>query len=401
LVASTDPAELKRAALLIQNPALENFTRTPFYKRIAQSYTAGAGYLFAVDLEQIVGKSVKGSKEQVLPGVDNAEYLVLERRDTGSATDTRASLSFSSARQGIASWLAAPGPMGSLDFVSPDASVAVSVVMKSPRRIIDELLAFASQNDTGLSRGLNEFESRAGVNVVDDIAAPFGSDITFAVDGPLLPIPSWKLIIEVNDPARLQQTLTTLIDRFNQEPANTDVKLHSGSEQINSRTFYWLRSDKAPGVTAYYTFVDGYLLASTSEANLVQAMKNQETGYKLVSSSNFRNQLPEDAYTNFSGVIYINPGSSLRSLGQQLKSSGSLNPEQQRAVSTLLGQSGPGLICVYGEADRIVAASRGSFLGFNLGTLVGIQRGQPIFPLIASNFRPVGSKPSVEGSQRR
>ncbi len=399
VVASVDPAEMRRTLLLMQNAAPETFTKTPFYAKIAKSYAAGAGYLFAVDLEQIIGRSVKDSKEQGLPGVDNAQYLVLERRDTGSATDTRASLSFSSARQGIASWLGAPGPMGSLDFVSPDASVAVSLVMKSPRRIIEEMMAFVTQNDAGASRGLNEFESRAGVNLLDDIAAPFGNDATFAIDGPLLPIPSWKLIAEVNDPGRLQQTVTTLADRFNDDPANADAKLHSGSEQINSRTFYWLRSDKAPGLSAYYTFVDGYLLVSASEANLVQAIQNRTTGYTLASSAKFRSEVPADGYTNFSGVIYINPGSSLGSLGQQLKSSGGLSPEQQKALSTLLANGGPGLICVYGEPDRIVAATRGSFLGFNLGTLAGIQQGRPLFPLIASSVR--GPELAAQTQQRR
>lgn len=401
LVATTDPVELNRIESLIQDPAAQGFTATPFYSKIAASYTTGAGYLLAVNLEQIIGKSVKTSKEEALSGVNNAEYLVLERRETGSVTDNRASLSFSSAREGIASWLAAPGPMGSLDFVSPDASMAASVVVRSPRSIIKELIAFARQNGGSVSQDLKEFESRAGVNLVDDVAAPFGNDVTFAVDGPLLPIPSWKLIAEVRDPALLQQTITTLVDRFNQEAPEADGKLHSGSEQINTRTFYWLRSDKAAAVTAYYTFVDGYLLASTSDANLAQAIKNREAGYTLASSANFHNQLPVDGYTNFSGVLYVNAGSSLGPLGQQLKGSSSLSTEQQKALSTLLANSGPGLICVYGEPDRIVAATRGSFLGFNLGTLAGIQQGRPIFPMLAANLKSGNSGVPAQGARQR
>lgn len=401
LVATTDPAELNRIESLIRKPAVQGFTSTPFYSKIAQSYTGGAGYLFAVDLEQIIRKPVQTSNEQGLSGVNNAQYLVLERRDAGSGTDNRASLSFSSARQGVASWLGAPGPMGSLDFVSPDASAAVSVVMKSPRRVAEELVAFATQNDADLSRSLNEFELRAGVNLVDDVAAPFGNDVTFALDGPLLPIPSWKLVAEVNDSARLQQTIGTLVDRFNQQTPADDGKLQAGSEQINSRTFYWLRSSKAPGVTAYYTFVDGYLLASTSEATLTQAIKNRDAGYTLASSPSFRNQLPVDGYTNSSAVIYVNAGRSLGVLAPQLKGSLNLSAEQQKALSTLLTNSEPGLICLYGEPDRIVAASRGSFLGFNLGTLVGIEQGRPLLPTIAANFRPATPDAPGPGSHRR
>jgi len=401
LAASIDPVQLKSALELIQRSAAGSFTATPFYSRIAESYTAGAGYLFAIDLERIIRKSVSNSKEQVLPGVDNAQYLVLERRDTGGATDTRASLSFNSARQGVASWLGAPGPMGSLDFVSPDATIAASFVMKSPRAVVEELIAFASRKDPGFLQGLNGFESLAGVSVLDDVAAPFGNDATFAIDGSLLPFPSWKLAVEVNDPGRLQHTLTTLIDRVNQQLPEGQGKLQAGSEQVNSRTFYWLRSSKMSNLPAYYTFVDGYLLAGASEANLVQAIQDRQSGHTLVSSANFRNQLPTDGYTNLSGVLYINAGSSLGPLAEQFKRSGSLTPSQQQSVSALLANSGPGLICVYGEPDRIVAASRGSFLGFNLGTLAGIQQGRPLVPLIAGNAISVASQLSKGTQQRR
>ena len=54
-------------------------------------------------------------------------------------------------------------------------------------------------------------------------------------------------------------------------------------------------------------------------------------------------------------------------------------------MAALAASSVPGLICIYGEPDQIVAATRGSFVGFNLGTLAGIQQGKPLMPLIASS----------------
>jgi Putative zinc-finger/FecR protein len=390
LAASTDPVQLQAAAKLIQssgqNVAAQPFTATPFYGRIAKSYSAGAGYLLAVDLEQMMPKSVSSTKEMP-PGLNNVQYLVLERRDGSGATETRASLSFEGGRQGLASWLGAPGPMGSLDFVSPDATVASAFVMKNPRSVLQELITASTQANGRASDELAKFESVAGVSVLDDVAAPFGSNATFAFDGPLLPIPAWKLVVEVNDTAKLQQTFTTLISRFNQQATGPQGKLQTGSEEVNSRIFYWLRKDNAPNLTLYYTFADGYLLAGPSEANLVQAIQNRQTGYTLASSSNFRNQLPADNYTNFSAIIYTNPGSSLGPLAEQLKNSAALTPAQKQSLSTLIASSAPGLICVYGEPDRIVAASRGSFLGFNLGTLAGIHQGQPLLPLIASSMR--------------
>jgi hypothetical protein len=214
-----------------------------------------------------------------------------------------------------------------------------------------------------------------------------------------LPVPTWKLVIEVNDPNRLQQTIANLTERLNQHAQQSQEnqgRLESGSEQVNSQTFYWLRGSKMPNLTFYYTFVDGYLLAGANETSLLQAIQNRQNSNTLVNSANFRNQLPADGYTNFSAVIYTNPGSSFGPLVQQLKGSNALTPAQQQSLSALLDSSSPVLISIYGEPDRIVAASRGSFLGFDLGTLVGMQQGRPLLPLIASSARSALSKPIAQ-----
>jgi hypothetical protein len=153
---------------------------------------------------------------------------------------------------------------------------------------------------------------------------------------------------------------------------------------VNSRTFYSLNNDKAPAIAAYYTFVDGYLLASSSEANLQTAIDNKQTGHILANSDSFRNKLPADGYPNFSAMIYSNMGSSLGDLAKQLNSSPALSSGQRQSFGALLAKGGSGLICVYGETDRITAAARGSFLGFDLGTLVGIEQGKSLKTIVAS-----------------
>ncbi|MGA8027705.1 MAG: FecR domain-containing protein [Bryobacteraceae bacterium] len=385
LIASPDAqevAQVKRGS--------SEFTRTPFYNRIEASYQSGAGYLLAIDMEQIVSKSVSNPEKEIPPGFNNTQYLLLERRGLDGGTETRASLSFSGVRQGIASWLGTPGAMGSLDFVSPDASFAASFAMKSPRAIMQELISFVSQADAQFSGELSQFQSQAGVNLVDDLAAPLGSDVTFAVEGAVLPLPAWKIAIEVYDPGRLQQTLSTLVERFNQQSSAEQGKLQLASEQINSRTFYSLRMSKVPSLAAYYTFTNGYLLMGSSEANLVQAIQNRQSGHTLVNSSKFRDQLPQDSYANFSGILYSDLNGALAPLASQLKASATLSSAQQQSLSALLSSTTPGLICVYGEPDRIVAATRSSFLGFNLGTLAGIEQGKALLPLISSSAMAAG-----------
>jgi hypothetical protein len=46
----------------------------------------------------------------------------------------------------------------------------------------------------------------------------------------------------------------------------------------------------------------------------------------------------------------------------------------------------PGLIYVYGEADRIAISSAGSFFGMNLSVLAGLDRGLPF--LIPHGLKP-------------
>ena len=374
VIASPDLTAVRAVMQGVANPAGGDFIQTPFYQRIAHSYSIGAGYLLAIDMEQIIPKSVPTAKG-VPPGFDNMQYLVLERRDVSGDTENRATLSFMGARQGVASWLGAPGAMGSLDFVTPEANFAFSAVMKTPLKIVQELINYAAQNDANATQKMGGLENQLGVRLADDIAAPIGGDITFAIDGPLVPIPSWKLVIEVYDANRLQQTIATLVDHFNQHASENTGKLELSSSEMNSRIFYSLRNTKTPAMQAVYTFVDGYLLAGPSAANLVQAISNREAGFTLASSSAFRQQLPNDSYTNFSAIIYHNAGKSLTEAANQLKSSANVPQKQRQTLAALIAASGPGLVCVYGEPDRLVAATKGSFLGFNIGTLAGIEQG--------------------------
>jgi hypothetical protein len=231
---------------------------------------------------------------------------------------------------------------------------------------------------------LKELENHAGVKLLDDVAAPLGSDVTFAVDGAGL-TSAWKLAIEANDSGRLQQTLTTLVARFNQQASSSIGTLQLTNHQVDGRDIYSLSFSKSPVLSASYTFVDGYLLAAGSEGNLLAAIQNKRAGQTLTTSSAFRAKLPPDGFTNFSALFYQNIGRTLGPLAEQMKDLGALTGEQRKAISALSASSGPGLICLYGEPDRISAASTGSFLGFDLGTLAGIYQGKPVAPLIAAN----------------
>ena len=385
LAVTADVQQFRNAAALIEQSGSGRFAATPFYSAIQQAYQSGAAWLFCVDMEQIVAHSVhQGEGYNVLAdsrsGLGDVKYLVVERKDQGGQTENRATLTFAQERRGIASWLAAPSPMGTLDFVSPEASVAASFVVKNPRTLIDEFLSLVQSGDPGFGPGLADFESKSGVSVAEDLAAPLGGEVTFALDGPVLPDPSWKVALEVDDPGRLESAIETMVNSFNQQTAGGGGRLELVRAESGGRTFYTLRGyDRPPAggpppakpFEVDYTYVDGYLVAAPNQDLLRRAIQNRETGYSLSRSADFRSRLPRDGYANFSAMIYHNLGAVLGPIIDRLKSSSALTPAQRQSIEVLTANNAPSVVCVYGEPNQIVAASTGGLFGLDALTGVG------------------------------
>src|SRR5580658_1016108 len=381
LIASPDAAELQRAATRTQQPSASGFMQTPLYQQVARSYQQGAGWLFCADMEQIVAQHVQNSSNQKLPtGIGDVRYLMMERREVEGKTQSRAALTFASERTGVASWLAAPASMGALEFISPNASMVNSVVMKNPKSIMEEVFQIIASGDSNFPAELAKFEAKTGVSVLDDITAPLGGEITVAFDGPLLPTPRWKAVVEVYDPATLQSTIGKLIDSFNREAASASSSSSIGSlqltqQQTGSQTYYTIRNSKQANFEIDYTYEDSYLIAGPDIATLSQAIQGRQSGNTLTHSPTFQALLPSDGYTNFSAIFYHNIGPVIGPLVDQIKAVGTLTAQQQKSIATLQENTAPGLIYVYGEPQRIVVASNTGFMGLDLGTLMTLGQG--------------------------
>jgi ferric-dicitrate binding protein FerR (iron transport regulator) len=392
IVVLGDPGPLARISPAIDGQAQGGLMGTPFYARIQQAYQSGAGWVFAADLEQIVAISVP-EKQKQFTGMGNVKYLMVERKENGGRTENKAVIAFADQRKGIAAWLAAPAPMGTLEFTSPDATFASSFVIKNPRTIIDEVIQFATSMTPRASEELAEFERRSGLSVTNDIAGSLGGEITVSLDGPLLPTPSWKIAAEVYDSSRLQFAIERLVEVTGPDGQRLG---ELGKEVINNRTYYKLAVKDAP-FEIHYTYADGYLLAAPNRAMLDKAIQGRSTAFTLSRSPGFRAQLPTDGYANFSALLYYNMAPAVGPLADQLKSTGILNPQQQKAIEQFTANREPTLIYAYGEADRITVASRGSFFGFNLDTLVSMSgRGRMGIPGLLVPVMPVPRDAAVK-----
>ncbi len=330
------------------------FEGTEFGKRVAESYASGVGWLFAADMEQILPGSVR----------NDIRYLMLERRQNLGRTENSAMVSFRGTRSGIASWIAAPAPMGSLDFISPDATFAASFVVNKPQALLEQLTAM---------KMITGIQNISGVDVSNDIAATLGGEMTIAVDGPLLPSPSWKVAVEVNDPSRLEWSIEQMVKAA--EQAQPDAQIQFTHEVLNGLTYYTLSSAKSP-IAVNYVFTDGYLLIAPNHGLLATSIQNRTAGNTLASSTTFRAQLPQNGQMNFSALVYYNASAAIAPMADQLKQTKFLTEEQNKALAMLTADRAPTLIYAYAEPDRIVAATRGSFFGLGLDTLVGLNGAQ-------------------------
>ena len=381
LIATPEPFELRRAAQHAASgtPAAE----TPFSQHIAGAYQQGVEWLFCADMEQILQQHVQSNSghRDLPPGMGNVRYLTLEHREVDGKPESRADLMFNSERQGIASWLAAPASMGSLDFVTPDASMVSSAVIKNPKSIMEEIFKMVGASDANFTQNLADFQSKTGVSVLDDIATPLGGEVTMAFDGPVLPTPRWKLIFEVYDPNTLQSTIAKMVDAFNREGAAHGHSLQLTQKQINSRTYYVITNPGSKlNAEVNYTFVDSYLIAAPDTATISRAIQSREAGYTLPNSPTFKALVPTDSYTNFSAIFYHNLGPVVGPLAQQVKSSGVVTPQQQRSIDFLTANTAPGLIYAYGQPSSIIVASNTGFMGFDLGTLLTMGHNGPFMP---------------------
>jgi hypothetical protein len=264
--------------------------------------------------------------------------------------------------------------MGSLEYISPEANVVAGFVVKDPVKLVDDLLGVMETVSPGLKRNLDQQQADRGVDIRRDIAAPLGGEFAFAIDGPILPTPSWKMVFEVNDSAHLQQTLERLVVEVNKEAAKFGkAGLAWDRADMNGRTYYTLRSADF-GVEVNYTFVNGYVVMGPSRAMVERSVRLQESGSSLLRSARFTAGLPTDGNANFSAVFYQNLAPLVQPFADRVANSGAVPEAQQQAIKTMAANMAPTLAYAYAQGDSITFAANtdGGPFGLSPATLFGM-----------------------------
>jgi hypothetical protein len=366
LAVAADASALRRVAEVARGeaPSLAG----GFADAIRARYDDGVETLLAVDLARLLGDAgVRNGAHRQLLGVDEVEHLLIEQWVVDQRAHRQAVLSFREARTGIASWLAPPGPMGSLSFVSPDASAAAAVVVKEPRMLLADVLAAlgTDEREEALEK-LARFEAEHGWSLGEDLFGPLGGEVAFALDGPVAPTPAWKLVLEVYDSARLQLGLERLVaDLDRQLRAEGAGQLALSSERRGATTFH--RVTRTGGVgprEVSYAYAHGYLVAAPSTALLDRALRVRESGHGLLASPKLRALLPPDAEVNLSALWYhdmaslAGPLARLFSTAVEGFAGDAAFSEEERTAFDELGRSlGAGAAWAYGEERQIRLSS--------------------------------------------
>lgn len=329
---------------------------TPFGADIAARYRRGAGWLLGVNLAAM--EFSPGAEAEAL-GLGGMKHLFFEQRAPQGEAENEASLSFTGARQGIASWLAAPAATGSAEYATANAILVVSASTRNPRQAFDELIAALGRVSSNIPEELRMFEEKTGVSVSQDLAAALGADFTMIVERPSLPLPGWVGAFEVPQPALLDLTLRRLIDAFNRElPADkTGFRLTLTEQQDGGRVWTTVRSTASP-YALHWTHDRGYLIVSQDRALAAQAIATRNGGLALVRSARFMQQMPATGGVHHSAFVWINPEATLAEAANLL-SDGTLK--------RLLKNPEPALIVIDGETERIRAASRTGLMSLVLG----------------------------------
>jgi hypothetical protein len=362
VVFSSSIAMLKQMNAQLSGNA-SGFANGDFGQQIAASYSRGAGVILAADLHQMLhNDSEKGLRTQGAlqsSGMDGVRYLIAEHRERDGVPENHVNLQFAGTRKGAASWLAGPAPIRSLEFVTPNAAIAVAFLSKNPVDIADDMMKMAHSSGTSDS-DLNEAEAKLQISVRNDLAANLGGDFLIALDGAVLPTPAWKAVVEVRNAGLLENTLERLAAAHNQMGANHGHDIVIQSSQSNDRTFYSINDSTSGATVMQYTFADGYMIMAPDRALLMRALHAHASGNSLARSAAFKALLPKDENTNYSAIAYQNIGPVLTPLLSQFSG------ERAQALSQLAADGRPTAICAWGKDNRIEATSNTHLFGFDL-----------------------------------
>ena len=328
------------------------FASTPFGQRVAQAYEGGAGVVVAADLHKIVSQIPVGTDQnQKLfqqSGFAEAKYLVWEHKTVDGQAGSQMELTFTSPRHGVASWLAAPGTLGSMDFLSPRAVMAGAILLKDPAQIFDDIEGLASAQNPNALAALAQMEQGLKLSLKDDLLSHLSGEIAYEADNVPSTNPPWRVILKVanpnEDPKRLQSTvemLLTTMQKSAQQSEEGGVTYHSLVIPSGQK-----------GTEISYAFADGYWIIASSRETVAEAIRLHRSGESLAKSRKLLESMPPGHPSEVSALLYED-AAAVAAMGLR-----QVSPTLAESLSHANAEASPMVIAAYGEESAVREASR-------------------------------------------
>ena len=324
-----------------------DFASTPFGQRLNEAYQGGTSALMAADLHTILNQIPPGRQQNQnifdRTGLKDAKYVVWEYRHQAQGSEGRMELSFVGPRHGIASWLAAPAPLGSLNFVSPQASIVSSVNLKNLGEIFDDIKEISSSSNPKALATLTLTEQAMHINLKDDLLSLLPGEITMAAEGFAEPKPDWKIILRTSDADHLQQTLAKML-------ATTPFPAMEFVE--DGITYHSLTIPSTPKpMQIVYAFAEGYLIVASSHETVAAAIRLHKSGESFAKSTKFTASLPAGYPADVSALLYEDP-TAVTALNLRR-----MSPEMADSFARLSPPTTPIVFRAYGDQSAIRGVS--------------------------------------------
>jgi len=316
----------------------DTFAAGALGKRLSQSYQSGAQMLMAVDLQKLLELAPQSPPQARMmldkTGFSDVKYFLAEGKLVGKEATNQGELAFSSPRRGVASWIVAPGPLGSLDFLSPKAYSATAVRLKNFAQIFDDIAEMAGPDALAM---LPQLEGQFNVNLKQDILSKLSGEVAVEIQNlPGMPgdpagkmtaaPPNIKLVMGVSDAAALEQTLQRVL---------ASAPMESGKHVEDGVTIHSLSTPS--GTEVNYFFLDDYLVIASTRALASEAVQLHRGGGSLARSN---------PGVKASMLSYQNSGPFLSAMLKQT------SPGVVDVLSKLLGGAEASPTLIYGYADE-------------------------------------------------
>ena len=376
LAASASPETFVELQATLKG-ASNRFREGELYARLAEVYERGAEYVAGADLARL---GLDGFANSLLD-FRGAQTAIAEHRIDEELALAALEVRFDNDSPDRIPLLDQPGPMGALKFFSPDATLAGALVLPDS----EKLKAVVDASLVGLRP--SDAELAAASELVEGLLDIVGGEIAVALDGPLLPQPSWKAVVEVYDQAGLQSWVETSAGLLQLVVGDDELGVEVVEGTTPSETVYRL---SAGGVAVHYAFIDGYLVLAGNRAVLDRARRTYESGVTLLDAGRFQKLQPLDSYLDFSAVTYARLDDSLMLPLLDVAMRGSDGPRGQLLDGLPEILAGAAMFGVYNEPDRIRVVLNGA----NIAPFYGL----PMLPALGVDVSDSGIRWDVDMS---